>query len=121
MVRMIYCVMSREDISLQDFREFFNGDHKLLMSVAARELGAVDYKQSLTLQVDRNFTIMYRRGTELPYDGIIEMWWENAAKLEGIMESEEILIQAEEIFSEASQYIDLSRSRIFFTEQPISF
>ena len=120
MVRMIYCVMRREGVTLQDFRDYFNGEHKDLVCEVARELKATEFKQSLTLMVERNFTVMVRRGTEMPYDGVIELWWDNAAELEETMKSEEAQTKAEIFFSQSSPYIDLTRSQIFFTEQPKS-
>lgn len=120
MVRMIYCIMRRDDVSLRDFRNYFEGEHRELICQAAKELKAIDFTQSLTLMVERNFTVMVRRGTEMPYDGVIEMWWENAAELEKVSETEESQKRAEDFFSQASKFIDLSKSRMFFTEEPKS-
>ncbi len=120
MVRMMYCIMRRDDVSLQDFRNYFEGEHRDLICQAAKELNASDFTQSLTLMVERNFTVMVRRGTEMPYDAVIEMWWENAAELDKTMETEEAQEKAGTFFSQASEYIDLSKSRMFFTEQPKS-
>jgi hypothetical protein len=67
--------------------------------------------------VERNFTVMVRRGTEMPYDGVIEMWWDNAAELEKTMETNDAQNRAEDFFNQSNEYTDLKRSRIFFTEQ----
>ena len=120
MVRMVYCVTRLEGVSLQDFRNYFDGEHKNLICQAAKELNAIEFKQSLTLLVERNFKLMVRRGTERPYDAVIELAWENAAEIEKIFETEEAQQRAERFFSQASEFIDLSKSRIFFTEQPRS-
>lgn len=118
MVRMIYCVMRRDEIPLNEFRDFFEGEHRELFHEAAEKLNAIDFKQSLTLMIERNFTVMVRRGTEMPYDGVIELWWKNAAELEKKMETEESQNWAEMLFKKSERYIDLSKSRMFFTEQP---
>lgn len=118
MIRMLYCIMRRDGIPLKDFRAYFEGEHRDLACEAARHLNATEFTQSLTLMVERNFTFMVRRGTEMPYDGVIELWWENAAELERMLDSEETQIWAEDLFRQADTYIDFSRSRIFFTEQP---
>ena len=120
MVRMIYCVMRRDDVSLQDFRKYFEGEHRDLVCQAAEELKATQFTQSLTLMVERNFMVMVRRGTEMPYDAVIEMWWDNATDLDTILETDEAQKKAEEFFGQASKYIDLTKSRMFFTEQPKS-
>ena len=120
MVRMIYCIMRKEGVSMQDFRDFFNGEHQEAVCTIAKDLKCKEFKQSLTLMVERNFTLMVRRGTEMPYDGVIELWWDNAADLEEVMETEEIQQKAEDFFVRSSHYIDMSKSRAFFTEQPKS-
>ena len=120
MVRMMYCIMRRDDVSLQDFRKYFEGEHRDLICQAAKELNAKEFTQSLTLMVERNFTVMVRRGTEMPYDAVIEMWWENASELDKVMETEEAQERAGAFFEQAGAYIDFSRSRMFFNEQPKS-
>jgi hypothetical protein len=112
--------MRREDVSLQDFRNYFEGKHRELTCQAAEELNATEFTQSLTLMVERNFMVMVRRGTEMPYDGVIEMWWENAADFDKVAETEEAQKKADAFFSQASEFFDLSKSRMFFTEQPKS-
>ncbi len=118
MVRMLYCIMRRDDIPLKDFRNYFEGEHRELVCQAAEELKALRVTQSLTLMVERNFMVMVRRGTEMPYDAVIEMWWENAAEFDRVMETEQAQGKAETFFTRTGDYIDFSRSRIFFTEQP---
>jgi hypothetical protein len=118
MIRMIYCVMRREGVSLQDFRNYFDAEHKEMVCELARELNATDFNQSLTLMVERNFTMMVRRGTEMPYDGVIEIWWNNASEFDKITVAEGIQSKVDSVFNKASQYVDLTKSRIFFTEQP---
>jgi len=120
MVRMVFCVMRREEVSLQHFRNFFNGEHQEMICQIAKDLGAVKFSQCLTLMVERNFMVMVQRGTEMPYDGVIELWWNNAAEFDKIMESASAKEKTERFFQRASQFIDLSKSRIFFTEQPRS-
>ena len=120
MVRMIYCVMRKEGVSLQDFRNYFDGEHKELVCELAKELKATEFSQSLTLMVERNFTMMIRRGTEMPYDGVIEMWWDNATGFEKISENAETQRKTDNFFNQASQYVDLTKSRMCFTEQPKS-
>jgi hypothetical protein len=44
---MIYCIMRREDVSLQDFRNYFEGERRELVCQAVKELNAVDFKKSL--------------------------------------------------------------------------
>jgi len=118
MVRMLYCVMREDSVSLKDFRNYFDGEHQKLISEAAQILNATGFQQSLTLMIDQNFAFMVERGTGMPYDGVIELWWNNPGDLEKIMATEEVQAKAEDLFRQANRYIDMSRSKLFFTEQP---
>ncbi len=80
MVRMVYCAMRKEAVSLREFRGYFDGEHKELVCDLARALQAVDFRQSLTLMIEENFAVMVERGTGMPYDGVIELWWDNSAQ-----------------------------------------
>ncbi len=120
MVRMVYCAMRKEAVSLREFRGYFDGEHKELVCDLARALQAVDFRQSLTLMIEENFAVMVERGTGMPYDGVIELWWDNSADLEQAMSTEEAQLKAENLFRQADQFIDFAKSRIFFTEQPQS-
>ena len=118
MVRMVYCVMRKEGVSLKDFREYFTTTHRDEVCTIARKLKAKKTSQSLSLMVEEGFTLMARRGTAAPYDGVNEIWWDNAQDFYQNIETGEFQQFADQFFSDEEEFIDLHKSRIFFTEQP---
>ena len=118
MVRMIYCVMRKEGVSVKDFRDYFVSTHKDKICAVARQLKAKKFSQSLALMVEEGFMLMARRGTASPYDGINEIWWDSSRDFSKNISAAEIDQVLEQFFSGEEAFIDLHRSRLFFTEQP---
>lgn len=114
MVRMVYCVMRKEGVSLKIFREYFVTTHRDRICAIAKQLNAKKISQSLSLMVEEGFLLMARRGTAAPYDGMNEIWWDNSRDFAENVDT----VQVEQFFEEEGAYIDLQQSRIFFTEQP---
>ena len=118
MVRMIYCVMRKEGVSVKAFRDYFVSTHKDKICAVARQLKAKKFSQSLALMVEEGFMLMARRGTAPPYDGINEIWWDSARDFSKQVNAIEIEQVLEQFFSGEEEFIDLHRSRLFFTEHP---
>lgn len=118
MVRMIYCVMRKDGVSVKAFREYFVSAHKDKICAVAKRLKAKKFSQSLALMVEEGFLLMARRGTAAPYDGINEIWWDSARDFSDNVNAAEIESILEQFFAGEEQFIDLHQSRIFFTEQP---
>lgn len=118
MVRMVYCVMRKEGVSVKDFREYFVTTHRDKICAAARQLKARKFGQSLALMVEEGFLLMARRGTAPPYDGINELWWDSARDFSENVSTVEVEQVLSQFFSDEEAFIDLHQSRLFFTEQP---
>lgn len=117
MIRLVYCVSRREDISPEDFRRYWQDEqYASLLTEFTKLYRASRYDQNLTLNIQMNVQIMERQGTGSPHDGVLEIWWNSAKELTAINESTE----AEELKRKIRQYeehfIDRSLSKIFFTE-----
>ena len=72
--------------------------------------------RNLVLKVPMNITMLERQGMREPYDGIIEMWWESAEDLIALNETSEAEGFRENMRAYESQFVDKSRSTIFFSE-----
>jgi hypothetical protein len=77
---------------------------------------AVRTSKNLGLKVPMNTTILERQGTREPYDGIIELWWESAKDLIALNETAEAERFRERMRTFERQFVDKSRSTIFFSE-----
>lgn len=117
MVRLMYCVNRREDISPEDFRRYWQDEiYASLLSKFIKMYPAARYDRNLTLNIQMNAQIMERQGTGTPFDGIIEMWWDSAKELTAVNESPEAEELKRKIQEYEGQFINRSISKIFFSE-----
>ncbi len=117
MIRYINCFRKASDISIEDFREYWQGaefDELIRKSVELTE--AIRYSKNLTLQVSMGDHLISDRGLDQPYDGILEYYWENAHHLPDVYASEEGRALVQQTARYQSQFIDLAHSTAFFTE-----
>lgn len=119
MIKLIYCVTKRADLSKDEFSKYWFENHAALMRRLAGTLGVVKYIQSHTLATPLNDELPQQRRMEQPYDGITEVWYESLETLEkrfidpAFREARSLLIQDE------ANFVDFSRSRVFFTDERV--
>jgi uncharacterized protein (TIGR02118 family) len=117
MVKLVYCIRRREDVSPEEFHRYWLEEHGPLMHSIAGAINAVRYVQSHTVQPELNDILRESRGLEEPYDGVTEVWWESLADLQGAMESEEGQEAQRRLIEDESTFIDFAHSRVFMTEE----
>lgn len=117
MVRLVYCVTRREDLSPENFRRYWQDDrYDILLAKFAKLYQAARFGRNLTLNIQMNAQIMEKQGTGTPFDGIVEIWWNSAKELAAVNESPEAEALKHQIRQYEEQFIDRSLSKIFFTE-----
>ena len=118
MIRFVHCVKRRPDISVEDFRRYWSSQKFTdMLTELGTITGAVRVRKNLTLLIDMNLELMRQRGSDEPYDGILEAWWDNARVFgddHPNAEKMESFLQEMEVYQQ--QFIDFSQSRRFFTE-----
>jgi hypothetical protein len=117
MIRLIHCVRRRPDISIEAFRRFWNRpEFSQLLEQVVRITRASRAQKNVTLLIDLNDQLMNERGAEEPFDGIIEVWWEQAKGFQEMLDAPETRQALEQMTDFQQQFIDFSRSYRFFTE-----
>ncbi|WP_455206959.1 hypothetical protein [Kaarinaea lacus] len=117
MIRFINCVRRRKDISIEEFRRYWNSPEfdylfeKLFVIVEPRR-----FAKNLTLQVSANEQIRQERGSGEPFDGTLEYWWHDARELLEKYDSPQAQKVRQEMLEYQQQFIDLVNCRAFFTE-----
>jgi len=118
MIRFVHCVKRRRDITHEDFRRYWSSQKFTdMLAELGTITGAVRIRKNLTLLIDMNLELMRERGSDEPYDGILEAWWDNARVFmddHPNAEKMKIFLQQMEVYQQ--QFIDFSQSRRFFTE-----
>lgn len=113
MIKLVQCVRKQAEIELLEFRRYWD-EYRLILEKAQRELGISRLLFSTTLAVDENFELMLARGTRTPYDGIVEVYFENATILREGIENPGADSILEEIRKFQEEFMDLSASTFFF-------
>jgi hypothetical protein len=118
MIRLIHCINALPELSAAEFRRHFRGrELAALVDQIATLSEAVEYKLSLTLQVEANLELMQERGGAEPFDALIEVWWHNGQDLARLVHSEEFHRLNEKLREHQRQFVDFSRSSRFFVEE----
>lgn len=117
MIRYINCIRKKSDVSAEEFREYWCGaEYGELLDRVASYYQAARHSRNLTLKVEMGDRLISDRGMDEPYDGTIEFYWETANQLSALYGSEEAKALAEQMNKYQSEFIDMSRSTAFFTE-----
>ena len=117
MIKLVYCLRKRDDIDSDSFYRYWLEEHGPLVKSVANAIGASRYVQSHTILPELNALMIESRGSEAPYDGVTEVWWDTMSALEqGISSPAGVEAQAK-LIADESRFIDFSRSRVFMTEE----
>ena len=117
MIKLVYCVARRADVSPEEFSRTWLEDHGPLVKSYAHAMRAVRYVQSHTGMDELNDGLKASRGLEDPYDGITEVWWNSREDFEAAMSTPEGQEAGRALLQDEARFIDFSRSRVFFTEE----
>lgn len=121
MIRFIHCMKRRPDLTVAEFREYWNSpEFAALLARMEAMVGPVSMIKNLTFNIEVNNLLMQERGAEEPYDGILEVWLESANDLQAL-DTPEAEALREEMAEYQKQFIDFSASKRFLTEwEPVS-
>ncbi len=117
MIRLVRCLKRKSGSSTDEFRRFWNDPEYLeLTNQVVDTMNAVRIARNLTLQVELNRTLKEFHDQDEPYDGIIEIWWQNAQVLNAAIAEQDAGDMQLRYNGFEDEYIDRSASRFFFTE-----
>jgi uncharacterized protein (TIGR02118 family) len=106
-------------LSRQEFQDYWRNVHGPLVAKHSTALGIRRYVQSHTLDDPINDLLREPRGTQDPYDGVAELWWnheDQVAEGIGTPEGQEAAL---ELLEDEKKFIDFSRSSLYWgTEVP---
>jgi uncharacterized protein (TIGR02118 family) len=126
MIKFVYCIRKRADLTDEEFRNFWRDTHGPFIRSIAKTLGATKYIQSYTLNTSVNEEIVKSRGLDSPsYDGITEIWWESIEDFLAAISTPEGQEAARQYITDPKvgevNFVDFSQSRAFLTEEHTVF
>jgi uncharacterized protein (TIGR02118 family) len=120
-IKFVYCVRRRPDVSPEAFRKYWLENHGPLVKSQAKTLRAVRYVQSHTLDSPLNQHAQLPRGTKPPYDGITEIWWKNPEDLVAALSTPEGQQANSLLAKDEARFCHLPDCSVFFTEEHVIF
>ena len=117
MIKLVFCVRRRSDLSVDDFKKYWVENHAPLVKKHAAALGARRYVQSHTVEDETNAELRASRGTTEAFDGIAEVWWDSRDALTAVLSRPEGQAAGDELLEDERNFIDLSRSCLFLTDE----
>jgi uncharacterized protein (TIGR02118 family) len=121
MLKFIYCVRKRPEMTAQEFRRYWLENHGPLVRRYAKVLRAKRYVQSHTLDTPLNQAAQVPRKTKAPYDGITEMWWDKPEDLIEALSTAEGQEVNRLLAEDEARFCDLPNCSVFFTEEHTIF
>jgi uncharacterized protein (TIGR02118 family) len=120
-IKLVYILRRREDVSPEEFRQYWLEKHGPLVRSFAEALKARKYIQSHTIETPLNDALVSGRGMSEFYDGITEVWWESLDDLSAAVATPEGAESGRRLAEDEAQFIDLPKSTIFLTEEHTIF
>ena len=117
MIKLVYCVCRRSDVSAEAFYDYWLNTHGPKVRSVAEAIGAVRYVQSHTILPELNQTFQDGRGLASPYDGITEVWFESFEAMQAASGSQDGLAAAHLLVEDESRFIDFAKSSVFMTQE----
>lgn len=87
MVKVIYCIRRRADLSPQQFQHYWKEVHAPMMLSHAAEMRLAAYVQTSPLAHPYSERVERRGVLETPFDGVAELYWANEQDMQQGFES----------------------------------
>ncbi len=118
MLKMVYCVRKRQEISDKEFYDYWLNMHGPLVAKHASPLNIKRYVQSHATEAQLTHEIAAERGMTIPgFDGIAEIWWDSQMDLDMALVTKVGHSSSKELAEDEARFIDLANSTIFFTNE----
>ena len=121
MIKLVYCIRRRADLTADAFREYWLHHHAPLVAKHAAALQARRYVQSHTIDPETNALLRGSRSSGEPFDGITEMWWDDTEALASALGSDDGRRAGAELLEDERNFIDFARSSLFVSEEHAIF
>ena len=121
MLKFVYLVRRRPGLSPEVFRKYWLENHGPLVRSLAQALRAKRYVQSHTLDTPLNHVVRNARGTQEPYDGVTELWFDSMEDLLAAAQTPEGQQANMTLAQDEATFCDLPNCSVFFTEEHTIF
>jgi len=118
MIRLVFLVRRRPDLSLEEFQQYWRHEHGPLVAYHQARLGIVRYTQTHRIgdPADERMAAA-RGGMEQPYDGVAELWFPSEAALVEAGRTEGGKRAGKDLLADEGRFIDLPNSPMWLAHE----
>ena len=113
MLKLVFCLHRRAELSRAEFQRYWREVHGPLVQRHASALHIRRYVQTHTLDGPLTDALRAGRGGADAYDGVAELWWNDAEDLAGAQASPDGHAASLALLEDEKRFIDHARSPIF--------
>jgi uncharacterized protein (TIGR02118 family) len=114
MIRLVFVLRRKAELSLSEFHDYWLNQHGPLVASFATDLNILRYVQTHTLDEPINAAVQNARGNMEPhYDGVAELWWSTESDLEAALQSTAGQAAGAALLADEAKFIDLAQSPLW--------
>lgn len=120
MLKLIYSLVRRPELSREEFQRYWFDVHAPLVRNAASVLAIRRYVQAHSLDTPLDAALIEGRGLEPErYDGHALLWWDSLEAMMAAMSTAEGRAAGTVLLNDETNFIDFSRSRMVFANERV--
>lgn len=116
MIKLVFCVKKKPELSPAEFRKRWK-DHQIFTRSVAKAMHATRITHSLTLAIEENEELRLTRGTAEPFDGLLEVWWEDSAPIHAGFKDPKIQEMIARMRADQNNFLDRAHSIVCFASE----
>ncbi len=122
MIRITFCLTRRDELSLEEFQDYWLNKHAPLVKSVASTLRIKKYVQLHTREWPENDAARASRAGSLEaapaiYDGVAELWWDSLEDLRAATATDEGRAAGRLLLEDEAKFIDFARSPLWYGEE----
>ncbi len=117
MIKLTFCLHRLPHLSPAQFHDYWLNSHGPLVRSHAAALGICRYVQTHAIESPFNAGLRQSRQAPEPFDGIAELWWQDAAAFERAMSAPAARAAGKILLADEQTFIDLPRSPIWLNHE----
>lgn len=121
MIKLVYVIVRRADLSVEAFRDYWLNNHGPLVAAQAGALKLRKYVQSHPFDDPASEGMRAVRGMRGPADGVTEVWWDSLEAFQSAYATPEGAASGRILAEDEAKFIDFEKSAVFLTEEHVIF
>ena len=121
MIKLLYVIERKADVSPKDFYEYWLRSHGPRVKSHAGTLNMKRYVQSHLLDIPDNEVHRSLRGMLPPVAGLTEVWWDSLEAYLAAVSTDAAREASADLLADEETFIDIARSSLFITQEHVIF